>query len=148
LGNACAMNNLGYIYQYGKGVETNIPRAIELYEKAVKLGNKTAMNNLKELCNQIINREKNPLVKIKYYDKLIELKDTETINKVFNNSDLSILYSVYKQNKELETRLNNRIDKLQNLVENLFYAPGMQGYYEAKESFEQKIKTNTCDRLD
>ena len=40
------MNNLGYMYMYGEGVEQDGAKAVEWYTKAADLGNTDAMNNL------------------------------------------------------------------------------------------------------
>ena len=40
------MNTIGYMYEYGEGVQSDINLALAWYEKAANLGNTTAMNNL------------------------------------------------------------------------------------------------------
>lgn len=40
------MNNMGWMYQNGLGVERDILAAIEMYTKAPEAGNSTAMVNL------------------------------------------------------------------------------------------------------
>ena len=44
-----AMNNLGVIYEYGKGVEIDYSKAAEWYSKAANAGNKIAKRNLELL---------------------------------------------------------------------------------------------------
>src|SRR5437660_454036 len=44
--NPIAINCLGIMYERGLGVEKNLKKAKELYEKAIKLGYSTAINNL------------------------------------------------------------------------------------------------------
>lgn len=49
LGNSNAYNNLGILYDEGKGVPQDYKKAKAYYEQAVKLGNIVAMNNLGSL---------------------------------------------------------------------------------------------------
>lgn len=44
--NAIALNNLGYLFANGKGVNQDIAKAKDLFNKAASLGNTEAMNNL------------------------------------------------------------------------------------------------------
>ncbi|MDY2735372.1 tetratricopeptide repeat protein, partial [Intestinibacter sp.] len=48
-GNAWAQDNLGSFYEYGKGVEKDINKAIEWYTKAASKGNKHANTRLSRL---------------------------------------------------------------------------------------------------
>ncbi len=45
-GDACAQNNLGLMYQYGRGVEQSYEKAVEWYLKAAEQGFARAQNNL------------------------------------------------------------------------------------------------------
>lgn len=45
-GNIKSMNNLGIMYESGRGTMKNIPRAIELYTIASEKGNSNSMSNL------------------------------------------------------------------------------------------------------
>ena len=45
-GHAEAQINLGYMYQYGKGVKQYYFKAFELYQKAAEQGDASAQNNL------------------------------------------------------------------------------------------------------
>jgi TPR repeat protein len=45
------MNNIGYLYENGEGVEKDINRAITWYEKAMMLGDDTAKNNIRRIYN-------------------------------------------------------------------------------------------------
>lgn len=49
LGHSGAMNNLALCYEIGKGVESNLPKVIELFSNAVKIGDSDEMFNL-ALC--------------------------------------------------------------------------------------------------
>lgn len=46
LGSAAAMTYLGYLYEYGQGVEQNYPEAIRWFEKAIALNDPAAMTAL------------------------------------------------------------------------------------------------------
>ncbi len=48
-GSAAAMNNIGWMYQNGKGVTKSVKLAIEWYEKAVDAGSEEARDNLEDL---------------------------------------------------------------------------------------------------
>ena len=45
-GDSDAMNDLGWLYEIGDGVEKNIDKAIKLYEQAIEHGNADAMTNM------------------------------------------------------------------------------------------------------
>ena len=48
-GNASAQYNLGYMYQYGRGVTKSNTEAIKRYQKAAAQGDIDAKNELKKL---------------------------------------------------------------------------------------------------
>ena len=45
-GNSSGQNVLGFCYEYGKGVEIDLQKALELYQKSAKAGNSTGQFNL------------------------------------------------------------------------------------------------------
>jgi hypothetical protein len=47
--NAEAQNELGRSYQFGWGVDKDLPKALEWYRKAAAQGNETAKENLKRI---------------------------------------------------------------------------------------------------
>lgn len=49
LGNAAAINNLGWCYEKGYGTKKDVSKAVKYYREAAKYGNKIAKNNLKRL---------------------------------------------------------------------------------------------------
>lgn len=51
--NAEALNSMGIMYNHGLGVETDIDKAIDLYEQAVELGLMAAMGNLAGLYDEM-----------------------------------------------------------------------------------------------
>ena len=51
-GNSSGMNNLGAMYEQGRGVVQDTQQAIVWYEKAVAAGHSVAPDNLKRLRGQ------------------------------------------------------------------------------------------------
>jgi uncharacterized protein len=49
LGEPAGMNNLGTLYQMGRGVPKDLSEARRWYEKAADAGNQNAKDNLKKL---------------------------------------------------------------------------------------------------
>jgi TPR repeat protein len=49
-GNSTAMNNIGWLYLNGLGVNHNLEAAVQWFEKAAKCGNTRAMTNLGNVC--------------------------------------------------------------------------------------------------
>jgi TPR repeat protein len=80
LGNATAMNNLGYIYQHGMDVPKNTARAIALYQKAIELGNATAMESLALIYQMGDGIAKNMERAIELFEKAIELGNSSAMN--------------------------------------------------------------------
>lgn len=70
--NSTAMNNIGYMYHYGEGIQQNSNQAIYWYKKAIDLGNTTSMCNLGQLYEEII---KNPEEAKKWYKKAADAGD-------------------------------------------------------------------------
>ena len=58
--------NLGYCYEFGFGIEKDLNKALEFYEKSANLGNETGKNNLKNLKVKMSNdsNKKDPEKKI------------------------------------------------------------------------------------
>jgi tetratricopeptide (TPR) repeat protein len=71
-GNIKAINNLGYMYKYGKGVEQNYEEAIKYYKMAIEKGDNSAMNNLGYMYGEGRGVELNYEESIKYYKMAIE----------------------------------------------------------------------------
>jgi TPR repeat protein len=78
--NACAINNLAFLYYKGQGVNCNVDYAIALYYKAIELGNISAINNLAFLYQEGEKVERNYEKAIKLYYKAIELGNINAIN--------------------------------------------------------------------
>ena len=60
-GNSTAMNNIGWLYLNGLGVNRNLKAAVEWFEKAAQRGNTRAMINLGNVCEEYgLDGEGNP----------------------------------------------------------------------------------------
>ena len=78
--NAGSLNELGYMYEHGLGMERNIEKAIELYKKAIQKDHRDAMYNLASMYDYGEGVEHNYKKAIKLYKKGIELGDSDAIN--------------------------------------------------------------------
>ena len=72
-GNVAAINNLGWMYECGQGVQQDYEKAMELYKQAADAGYNYAMNNLGRIyeygnCGQKINLEE----ALKWYKQAVE----------------------------------------------------------------------------
>ncbi len=68
-GDARAMNDLGAMYQNGKGVARNYRKAMRWYRKAARKGNVTALTNIGYLYDNGLGVKKNPEKAVEYYRK-------------------------------------------------------------------------------
>jgi len=158
LNHAGAMNGLANYYYYDSRTKSDTEKAIKLYEKAIELNNYEAMYNLatyyksNKMLDKAIELYKkaaefehaesiyaliltldSDLDKMFYYDMLLKTKNNQLIRSSQNAiPNYDIKYMIYKSHTELK----NQINDLQETVQQLFYAPGMQGYTEAKNHFE------------
>ena len=77
-GNSTAMNNIGWLYLNGLGVNRNLKAAVEWFEKAAQYDNTRAMINLGNICEGYgRDDESNPDYKgaMKWYTKATQLGD-------------------------------------------------------------------------
>ena len=74
-GDAGAMNNLGWCYKNGNGVEKNYEEAVKWYKKAAEKGDASAMNNLGHCYYYGEGVEKNYEEAVKWYRKAAEKGD-------------------------------------------------------------------------
>lgn len=70
--NALILNNLAYCYEHGMGVKQDFQKAVELYEKAVKLGDSSAMYNLAYCYENGTGVEKNLQKAVELYFRAYE----------------------------------------------------------------------------
>ena len=68
-GNARAMNDLGAMYQHGRGVGKDIGLALKWYKKAARKGSVVALTNLGYLYDNGLGVKKNPEKAVEYYRK-------------------------------------------------------------------------------
>ena len=66
-GNADAQNNLGWMYDYGEGIEQNAEEAVKWYRRAAKQGHAIAQNNLGKMYQYGEGIEQNDEEAIKWY---------------------------------------------------------------------------------
>ena len=71
-GNADAQNTLGWMYDYGHGVEENDAEAVKWYRRAAKQGNAIAQNNLGKMYEHGIGVSQNDEEAIKWYRSAAE----------------------------------------------------------------------------
>lgn len=76
---ADAMNNIGYMYQYGEGVEPDYALAMEWYEKAADLGNAGAMNNIGCMYIRGYGVEQNYVAALAWFEKAVDLGNAGAI---------------------------------------------------------------------
>lgn len=79
LGNAVAMNNLGFLYQGGKGVPTDYGQSVYWYRKAADLGNPAAMNNLGGLYQTGIGAPRDYAQSMYWYQKAADLGNSDAM---------------------------------------------------------------------
>lgn len=75
LGNEDAQSSLAQMYQYGKGVETNLAKAIEWYTKAAEKGNEIALFELGEIYQYGHGVEVDYTKAVEWYIKATEKGD-------------------------------------------------------------------------
>ena len=75
LGNEYAQSSLAQMYQYGKGVETNLAKAIEWYTKAAEKGNEIALFELGEIYQYGHGVEMDYTKAVEWYIKATEKGD-------------------------------------------------------------------------
>lgn len=71
-----AMNEIGFIYDMGEGVEQDYSKAMEWYEKAADLGHYVAMQNIGDMFFKGKGVEKNYAKAFEWYEKSAELGDS------------------------------------------------------------------------
>lgn len=79
LGDANAMNGVGYDYMHGRGVEQNYEAAIEWYEKAAELGESFSMNNIGYVYQFAYEDYETAL---EWYEKAAELGEPTSMNQI------------------------------------------------------------------
>lgn len=125
LNNPVAMNELGMMYQNGKGVKASIEKAFELYEKGANLECFEAMNNLGFMYENGFGCEKN-------YEKAFELYNKSL---KFNNvTALSNLAMMYLKGRGTEKNIYKAVELLTECA--------IKGDDESKKYLGTVIKNN------
>lgn len=68
-GDVSAQLELGWLYQYGEGVEKDIRKALEWYEKAAKQGSSQAQVNIAVIYDEGVDVPENNELAIEWYKK-------------------------------------------------------------------------------
>ena len=101
------MYNLAQIYEGGEGIEKDLAKAIELYEKSVELNNSYSMNNLAfiyEVGNEIIKKDSKKAISL--YEKAAKLNNSSAIY------NLALIYE--KGDGVIEKNLEKAIELYEN----------------------------------
>jgi len=103
LNDDCAMNLLGYYYQY---VEVNYDLMKKYYGMAINLNNKSAMNNLGYYYQYV---EVNYDLMKKYYDMAINLNNKSAMNNLgYYYQYVEVNYDLMKKYYDMAINLNNK----------------------------------------
>ena len=81
-GNAAAMNNIGRMYEFGKGVEQDYTKSLEWYNKAANAGNATAMYNIGYMydCGEGVEQDYSKA--LEWYNKAANAGNTAAMNNI------------------------------------------------------------------
>jgi len=60
LGDVMGLSNMAYAYEVGQGVERDLVKAIELYQRAADAGEENAIKSLKRLQDELLASEERP----------------------------------------------------------------------------------------
>jgi len=82
LGDAKAMNHLGWMYRKGKGVQQSYEKAFEWYAKAAQLGNARSVNNLGHMYFNGRGVQQSYEKAFECYDKAAELGVADAMNSI------------------------------------------------------------------
>ena len=86
MGDYHAINNIGYMYCYGDGVEKDPEKAIELFEKAADMGFTPSMRNLAGMYENGNGVEQDYEKAVEWYRKAADLGNSSAMN------DMSYMY--------------------------------------------------------
>ena len=136
------MNNLGHIYQQGRGVEQDYKKAIHYLKMGVKNDNSRAMGNMGAMYHNGYGVEKDPQKAIDYYEMAVE-KGCTTIM-----TDLKkLLQENIDENIKERIAMKSEIKKLKKEIaslkeenEILNLLPDAPGYHEAKKRFDASMQ--------
>lgn len=138
-----AMNNLGLIYLYGRGVRADYGEAVKWFKEAAKLGNKPASYNLGICCYYV---EKNLRAAMTWFEKCME----QRWNYVY-----ALLGRIYKEGRYIPQSYTKAVEYFRQGAEKnnseaicelgLMYRDGLgveQDYAKAIECFERTAQKN------
>ncbi len=90
---ALAMNEIGYMYQEGMGVEQDYAKALEWLEKAADFGNSSAMNNIGYSYYYGVGVEQDYAKALEWFEKAADLR---------NSSAMDWIGSIYREGLGVE----------------------------------------------
>lgn len=116
--NSGAINNLGYMYEYGLGVDKDIVRAFELYKEAAEMGDAHSMRVLAGKYYSGEGCEKDITTAITWYKKSLENGNMEAgfkLGDIFLNEanfevDSEVALEYYEKAIALKPKPNSRLE--------------------------------------
>lgn len=92
-GNPVSMNNLGYLYKYGKGIKQDYCKALEWFNRSAEKKNSHAENNLGIMYLNGYGVDKNIILAREWFDKSANKKNPYGYSSLgdlyFSNSDIN-----------------------------------------------------------
>ena len=146
-GNASAMNNLGYMYDIGRGVTQDFARAFEWHTKAAENGDANAMHTLGLMYNNGVGVTQDYERAIEWYTKAAEKGNADAMY------NLGCMYNIgrgvtqdYERAIEWYTKAaeNGNADAMDNLAE--MYKKGQGVARDMQKADEWKRKAEVARR--
>jgi TPR repeat protein len=81
-GSVAALNNLGTLYEGGRGVKASLPEALKLYEEAGKKGNVLAMSNAGRMLQFGRGVPKDEAAALRWYHQAADAGDAASLSKL------------------------------------------------------------------
>ncbi len=136
-----AMNNIGWAYCHGDGVEQDYALAMEWYEKAAALGDINAMLNIGTMYSEGNGVEQDYTLAMEWYEKAADIGDATAMNNIgtmyYNGDGVKQDYALAIEWYEKAADLGN-ISAMNNIGAMYFYGDVVeQDYEKALEWFEK-----------
>ena len=155
VGDPMAIWHLGTKYRYGLlGLEKDVTRAVELYERAAELGLKDAHYNLGCLYDEGIDVEKDTAKVIRHYEAAVVKGDVLSRNNLgcveneLGNHDLALQHFLIAAKLGSQHSLNDIKDMfVKGLATKAVYAEALRGYQNAVEEMRSPNRDEAERRL-
>ncbi|WP_338883058.1 tetratricopeptide repeat protein [Xenorhabdus sp. TH1] len=83
-GNSTALNNIGFFYEFGQGVDKDYSKALKYYNKSIRIdNNSTALHNLSRLYLLGLGVKKDRKKALFFLNKSAELGNKHALNDVY-----------------------------------------------------------------